>query len=371
MIKEILQALSDGALAEDYVENIRARAATEHVGRKNRLFGIGNEIAKELRTRSTARLMLEQLSEHADPDVRADVQSRLKYLDRKGESAPPYKPPPPSWQSVWQCDNPSPPAMTREEIAQRLRRALPEFCDRLTKLMLPAIGLWPQRTNGAVPLTASRLGGLALAPPHWEWPTVEEEPLLFIAQINCADLSRLPGAEPLPGSGVLAFFADHDAVTGCGSDISRTYYWTDIDNLVPAAAPIEPSIIFPSCRVIMRPFVDLPHPFSRAVEELKLNKEQTSRYFDEWEAVRNHGMPDDVATFSSFSKLLGWPALLQNDLGRFAYDEGWRLLLEVDQYCNGEELHGWGPGGRLYFVLPESDLRLKIIDGCEFEGQFT
>jgi hypothetical protein len=46
-------------------------------------------------------------------------------------------------------------------------------------------------------------------------------------------------------------------------------------------------------------------------------------------------------------------------------------LLQVDGYCNGEELHGWGPGGSLYYLLPERDLRVGVFAGCEFEGQFT
>jgi uncharacterized protein YwqG len=367
-----LKSLSDDELAKAYVENVSAWEATEHVGRRNRLFGLRSRIVKELNARGTARLTLEQLSQHHDAGVRAAAQSALEYIDRKSEPAPSRQPlQPQRSELLCQCDNPPPPAMTRDEIARRLRHALPEFGDQLTNLMLPAIGLWPQRNSGAIPLTTSRLGGLPLAPPGWEWPTVEDEPLLFIAQINCIDLRRLPGAEPLPGSGVLAFFADHDAVMGCGGADFAVYYWTDIDSLVPATPPIEPSIIFPSCRVIMRPFFDLPHPFSRAVRELNLSKEQTSLYFDEWMAVRSHGMADGVATYSGFSKLLGWPALLQSDLERFEYDEGWRLLLEVDQYCNGEKLHSWGLGGSLYFLLPESDLRLKTLAGCDFDAQFT
>jgi uncharacterized protein YwqG len=107
------------------------------------------------------------------------------------------------------------------------------------------------------------------------------------------------------------------------------------------------------------------------VQDLKLSKEQWSLYFDEWLAVRSHGMPDGVADYSSFSKLLGWPDLLQSDLERFEYDEGWRLLLQVDKYCNGEELHDWGTGGRLYLLLPESDLLAKTLAGSDFDAQFT
>jgi hypothetical protein len=40
-------------------------------------------------------------------------------------------------------------------------------------------------------------------------------------------------------------------------------------------------------------------------------------------------------------------------------------------YCNGEELHGWAPGGSLYYRLSERDLRAGRYQNCEFEGQFT
>ncbi len=48
-----------------------------------------------------------------------------------------------------------------------------------------------------------------------------------------------------------------------------------------------------------------------------------------------------------------------------------RLLLQVDDYSNGEELQGWGPGGTLYFVMSEENLRMRRFDRCEFDIQFT
>lgn len=38
---------------------------------------------------------------------------------------------------------------------------------------------------------------------------------------------------------------------------------------------------------------------------------------------------------------------------------------------NGENLHGWGPGGSLYFLLPEQDLLAHTLAGGEFDIQFT
>ena len=131
-----------------------------------------------------------------------------------------------------------------------------------------------------------------MAPPDWQWPTVEGEPLLFVGQINCAELR---GAELLPPSGLLVFPGDYDAVHGSDSfGASGVYLWPDVDRVVAAKVPTDSLEIFPA-----------------------------------------------------------------------------RLLLQVTSYCNGEELHGWGPGGSLYYLLPERDLRARVYEGCEFEGQFT
>jgi hypothetical protein len=130
-------------------------------------------------------------------------------------------------------------------------------------------------------------------------------------------------------------------------------------------------VVFPTCALTPRPILDLPHPFSHAVSKLGLETEQQKSYFDAWLEIRDHGIPRNCVGYAGFSKLLGWPNLLQNDLWLFQSQDDARLLLQVDSYCNGEELHGWPPGGSLYYLLPERDLRAGRFESCEFEGQFT
>jgi uncharacterized protein YwqG len=238
-------------------------------------------------------------------------------------------------------------------------------------LVLPAIGLWPQR-SADISAPASRFGGTPLAPPDWQWPTFEEEPMLFVGQINCAELRDLPGAELLPPHGLLAFFGDHDAVQGADfHGMSAVYHWPDVDRLIAAQPLIEPSMVFPACALAPRPILDVPHPFSHAVSKLRLGNEQRKAYFDAWSEICEHGIPGDCVRYAGFSKLLGWPHLLQNDLWRFESQDDARLLLQVDSYCNGETVHTWGTGANLYYLLPERDLRARFYDNCEFEGQFT
>jgi len=268
--------------------------------------------------------------------------------------------------------------MKNEQIARALNDAVPKYSDQIMRLTLPAIGLWPQRPRPDNPPTRSRLGGMPLAPPGWRWPMEDEEPLVFVAQINCSDLVGLPGAETLPSSGLLSFFAEHDGVMACRFE-ARTiaiHHWPDVDALVAAAPPIPPMLIPLCCPVIMRPMIDLPHPHSEAIRKFKLDEQQLSRYATTWNAVRSHGIPAGLDQHCSFAKLLGWPALVQHrDPDQFEFNNDpkktIRLLLQVDDYVNGVEWHAWGPGGSLYFALPEKDLVAQNYDACEFDIQFT
>ena len=213
-----LKGLKDGELTHAYAESVKAQEATEHVGRINRLVGHRNQIFQELRRRGVARAAMNELASQADESVRNRAKSAIEWIEKAVFLQPESQPEPPTqlrWQILWQCDHAPLPGLTRDEIAERLRRVLPEFCDALMDLALPAIGLWPQRISGDRAPTASRFGGVPWAPADWKWPTVEGEPLLFVGHIHCAELHGLPGAELLPSSGLLAFFGDHDAVEGC------------------------------------------------------------------------------------------------------------------------------------------------------------
>jgi uncharacterized protein YwqG len=367
-----LSKLSAAELAQAYVESVQAAEATEHVGRKNRLARRRWQIVQELKGRADGRSVLQRLADHSDEGVRKSATSSLAWLDKPTPQPEPQQPKGKFWPNViWQSDHAPPPALARDEIAERLRQSVPEFCDRLMDLALPAIGLWPQRRAEVGP-AVSRFGGVPMAPQGWQWPVAEEEPRLFVGQINCAELRGLPGAEQLPASGLLAFFGDHDAVNGCFPfDSHCVFYWPDVHGLVQAKAPIEPIETFPVCAIVPRPLLDLPYPDSVAVAGLGLNKHQREAYFDIWLDVRHHGIPSDYASYAHFSKLLGWPALVQSDLEMFDSLVAARLLLQVDAYCNGETSHSWGPGGSLFYVLTDADLRAHDFTRCELEGQFT
>ena len=228
---ENLSKLSAEALLDAYVENVHAFQAVEHVGAKNRIMERRFEIVDELKARSGPSLPLMRiLLDHSDPHVRLSTAIKFRTIDhaafertvrplaersdevgRDAQSSlridehfqkvgyPEHDTPrvarelPTGLQ--WQCDNPPPAAMPRDEIARRLRAELPTTADRLMALSKAAIGLWPQRPRKDIPVRASRFGGMPSAPFGWSWPMHETEPMLFVGQINCADLHGMPGAD--------------------------------------------------------------------------------------------------------------------------------------------------------------------------------
>lgn len=367
-----LARMSVAELAQGYVASIRAAETTGHVRRQNRLIGFSSTLARELKARGEAHSVFQQLADHPDPDVSRWAKSEFGRLDKPDWEGRP-EPPPRSLRAefAWQCDHPPPPALPRDEIAARLRQRVPKLADRLVELAVPTIGLWPQR-RAEVPALASRFGGMPVAPPDWHWPIVQEEPLLFVGQINCSEMHGLPGAEVLPAAGLLAFFGNYEALVGAFPFGDHcVFYWPDAAKLAAPAMVIEPLKVFPTCALVPRPIVDLPHPHSRVVRELGINEQLRKAYFDVWMDVREHGIPSDCVGYAGFSKMFGWPDLLQNDLMEFAPDKGDRLLLQVDKYCDGEEAHDWGPGGTLFYYLSASELKAGRFARCCLEGQFT
>lgn len=161
-----LSTLSLAELERAYIESVQAAEATEHIGRKNRLTGRCTQIAQELKARGEAHSVLQRLGGHPDAEVRKWASGNLRWLDQPSPQSDAPREKGKFWPNVvWQCEHPPPAALPRNEIAERLRQSLPKFCDRLMELTLPAIGLWPQR-RVEVGLTASRFGGMPVAPPR-------------------------------------------------------------------------------------------------------------------------------------------------------------------------------------------------------------
>jgi uncharacterized protein YwqG len=396
-----LSALTVGELVQSFVDTTLFRKTIEQVGRRNRLIGQIWDTANELKARDPTLDCLRGLLDHPDREVRFNTAAEFKNIDRavfkkilaelgqgkdrvgfdarmyldhvisdeqagKDTYSEPVKAQELSCEAAWQPRNPPPEAMSFAEIRQRLASCMSRtFAGRVQSLARPAISLWPQRPGGELPVTASRLGGMPHAPPGWSW----------LGQINCAELQGIPAAEKSPASGLLAFFADHDAVNGgnlYGEKGFAVFYWPELDRLVPAMPPIELQEVLPLCALAFRPLIDLPDSCSGVIDSLDWSEDVGWAYADLLEGMRNHGVPESSWDRISESKLFGWPHWEQNEIDQMGDPDdpnGLRLLLQLDTYTDGTSWAEWGDAGLLYFLIRDADLAARRFDRCEFEMQ--
>jgi hypothetical protein len=281
------------------------------------------------------------------------------------------------WQRIlgWQESNPPPAAISQGQFEDRvLTEFSAERAGQILSLARPAIGLWPQRQPAALddPL-ASRHGGQLLAPGGLDWPVSGEEPMCFLAQINCGDLVELPDAESLPSDGMLTFFGDAELISGCfpesDGDLNTVCHWL-AEGLTPAEPPAPLSDDYlaeysTATPILFRPFIDLPDTSSRVFEQLRLNRDEAERYYRLRRDLSHHGIPEEVAHFCDVtSKLLGWPDLVQQDFHLPQAGPGsYRLLAQLPARM--------GPGGSLYFFVRDEDLAQRRFDRCVIEEQNT
>jgi uncharacterized protein YwqG len=270
---------------------------------------------------------------------------------------------------------PPPAGRSRAQAAGFICDAFPgERGQAIVDLLRSCIRIWP--TPAPSDPAASRFGGMPIVPPGWSWPFENEEPLLFLAQIDCTEVRKVAGPSTLPDSGILAFFGDHDDVNGCGPvGGGAVYHFPDKAQLKPAAPPLDDFEPLIGCGLAFYNHVELPSPDSLAARALAFSKDEREVYCEVFERLTTFGCPEDWDIFH-VSKLFGWPDLVQDDLDAMRDASGRQdalptLLLQIGWYHDGLEWQSWGPGGIVYFTLDEQDLAAGRFDAAELEMQGT
>ena len=166
-----------------------------------------------------------------------------------------------------------------------LDRVLPD----IQKLMQESIRLsimppTRYRPQGGI----SRLGGLPDLPQGFAWPTLNEVPMSFIAQIRLEDIAGFPAAKSLPHVGLLSFFYDSRKETPDASPNDRSgwgvFYFNPrmVKPLQTAVAPLElpARALFISCPLGFSSEITLPASLTQHLPNLSWSQEEINRYDD-------------------------------------------------------------------------------------------
>jgi uncharacterized protein YwqG len=357
---------------EAIAEVTRQIAATDHIGRSNRLLAMRDRLFDAIDSHPDWLALRQAVLEHPQMAVRRaaagrwpwpeatmlEIRARKAAGRRAAQEAPRtlnYEPRPRG------CSLAEAEALIEQSLSK-------ERADALLPLLLPAIRLWPCAHRGDS--YASCFGGSPVLPRGHAWPCYEDEPLLFLGQINCADIHAAIGANPFPTHGLIQFYGDHDEVIGCGpAGSSSVVYFADIGPLQPAPAPIEDFFELPRCGLEFFRTAELPHPRSHAIARLGYSSEEQKGYNDLSRKLTTLGC--SVKTYDRSSKLLGWPDLIQRDIGEDSGCVGEPLLIQFGWYHDGAEYQNWGPGGLVYFILSEKEIVEARFDRATMEMQCT
>lgn len=225
-------------------------------------------------------------------------------------------------------------------------------------------------------LGSSQIGGIPNLPPSLTWPFWQQQPLKFIAQLNCRALQPLDLVHALPNEGFLAFFYDgeYDLYDREPNDPQRwrVLYWKEEGPLLQQQA-LPDNSAYPYYAREVQPMLEwaLPDIGSPELEMLGLTWEAMYEPSSE-PSVRESGemylaLQQQVSLLypprQPLHRSLGYADPVQTPIG----EPGWQLLLQIDS----DEQTGvkWGDMGRIYYLIAEEDLKQLRFDRVRFQAQ--
>ncbi|MBM3476681.1 MAG: DUF1963 domain-containing protein [Armatimonadetes bacterium] len=279
----------------------------------------------------------------------------------------------------------------REQISELIRqKAPPRLADAIEQSVRESLLLRTTPVpDGGMPVGRSRIGGMPDLPPEVEWPTWNDQPLAFIAQISLSELPPYEFLEVLPSTGVLSFFYSARQETW-GFDPKDQSSWRVLHLDEQGLQRRSPSPYLPdegiyqSCGLdyapsFTLPCIESPHvdldfdrgPWEGIDEYIELLKD-FEQLVDEGRWLnRLLGHPDQMqndmlltAQWASHGLYCGRPdpaqAERERELEPGAADR--QLLLQIDSDPNTGMM--WGDVGKLYYLMHSEDLRNRNFDAA-------
>lgn len=258
----------------------------------------------------------------------------------------------------------------------------------LERYAQPAVGFSLAGSETSLPPGASKLGGNPDLPTAAEWPVDRDRPLDFLLQVNLSEAAPLDRTGLLPAAGLLSFFYDleNEPWGYDPQDLGgfRVLYIPAAEAVVPRDVPNE-EYRLPEYALSFHPTTTLPHPRSRATEQLRQEAQFSE---DEWDSYWSYVDGFETQFYPEESgnhHMLGHSANIQGDMqleaqlvthGLYCGDTSgyedpracelesgagdWLLLLQLDSDDPADLM--WGDEGMLYFWIRREDLQQRRFD---------
>ena len=247
----------------------------------------------------------------------------------------------------------------------------------------------------------TKIGGKPDLPPDFEWSyyegedfngVIENRPLSFIAQINCAEIKPYDKDDLLPNTGMLYFFYELGTMTWGYSpedkgSVRVFYYDGDLSLLKQTDFPetLNKGYIIPEKTPEFVSVSDIPD-YSEVYEFYGTDFHDDDDAVDIYQELRESEFSDEIRI-----KLLGYADLIQNTIQceceyvSRGYDYGngipdtseeekadiekkaadWILLFQLDTVEADDYELMFGDCGRIYFYIRKKDLAERNFDNVQ------
>ncbi|MBY5974229.1 DUF1963 domain-containing protein [Ferrimonas balearica] len=243
----------------------------------------------------------------------------------------------------------------------------PDILAEIEELAMPAIRLLPQPGAPVPEAPVSSLGGRPSLPEGMDWPEDDGRPMLFLAQINYAEMPPLEG---YPTSGLLSVFVAEGETHGCAFPSLdqagfRSLYLEDpttCQRRDPPDAPQGPDPLGATLRaegaVLTGEAVhDLPGAALREAAALQKGWAEAGREVDE--AALDRVLEAGRAGAITYG---GYPVFAQGDVrtGRQRFHA--KVLLQLGRLGAGDRAVSFGDGGAANVLIKPKDLGPRRFD---------
>lgn len=240
----------------------------------------------------------------------------------------------------------------------------------------------------------SRFGGQPDVPDGFQWPACKNMPLSFLAQFSCRELADCDINDELPKTGVLSFFYaldnDYFGYDDRDKDGFRVFWFEEGQTLHPQEFPAElpEKMRLPRIGITYKREATYPH-----LEDFTI---LIGENIDDYDSFETAEKTLGITRSDRLHRTLGWADLIQNnttwkcELVSRGYSFGagyklipeeirngskrpsvhrWKLLFQLGTVTEGDYTLMFGDAGKLYFYIPEEDLKERRFDRVYGEMQ--
>lgn len=270
--------------------------------------------------------------------------------------------------------------------------------EELIKMIRPTIGIKTKASDDTnLKVGKSKIGGKPDLPHEFEWPRVNNKPMLFCAQYNLSELTMFDKKNILPKKGFFYIFLSLDEKWQEFNGVNQEFkfFFSESENLIRTDFPEGYKENYPFKTALIEYFEFYTIPNDENYKLFKFEKKYDDFYFYFYQPTDEFIIEELYQDSNKMHQILGYDRSIQSsvvyefaskDLGLYGaesseYKKRWNdilelsktfeLLLQLDCDDSETDLSRFGGSGTYYFGLSKINLENNNFNDIKMSFQMT